>query len=383
MNPSPIPGSQEAVAAAAQVPLPESRSRSPSPSTIRGMMAMLATLIARTSAIETTIAAQQSAASATSAPQPAPALPPPSATPPFAEPIDYNIYGLHRFPPGTPIPPLDKLDGEAPSKVLAWLHTAHAWLNFCSPFPISSPACVNYIGTFFLVGRAAQWWQACCAAAAGTPLAFSGGFTCFSSFHGAMVRALGIPFPQDQARKDLDAVKQTSTVSAYASKFQSIVAHLPVGESANHLYAFIRGLKPELQAFLAGKINNMTDTWHTAHTLASTFETSPLYRPSPAAPRPPPRPSSPSPRLFAVSSSSAPPRRGRSPTPRPSNNASSPTRPKLLPLTDEERAYLIANNGCFRCRQLGHISDACTTFTSNRSAGASRGASPSGTAPKN
>lgn len=395
MNPPPAPGSQEHVDAAARVPLPPSpasRSRSPSP-TLRGIMTMLSTLIIRTSVLETTIAAQQSAAptSATAEPasKPEPASQPeptsnpelPSSTPPSAtaEPV-----GLHRFPPGTPIPPLAPLDGETPSKVLAWLHTAQAWLNFCSPFPTSTPACVNYIGTFFLTGRAALWWQACCAAAINTPLALSGGFSSFAAFHTAMVHALGVPFPQDQARKDLDAIKQTSTLSAYAAKFQSIVAHLPASESANHLYAFIRGLKPELQAFLSGKINNNTDDWHKAHTLASTFESTPLYRPSTTPSRPSPRPPSPATRLSVISSfpSSTSPRRGRSPTPRPSNTSAF-TRPKLLPLTDDERAELIAKGGCFRCRQIGHMQADCKVFPSNRPAGPSRGASPSGTAPKN
>ena len=41
------------------------------------------------------------------------------------------------------------------------------------------------------------------------------------------------------------------------------------------------------------------------------------------------------------------------------NSTSRP--PKLTP---EERAYLIANNGCFRCRKIGHISPQCRTFPS-------------------
>ncbi|KAF9079268.1 hypothetical protein BGX23_004548 [Mortierella sp. AD031] len=38
-----------------------------------------------------------------------------------------------------------------------------------------------------------------------------------------------------------------------------------------------------------------------------------------------------------------------------------PRPPKLTP---EERAYLIANKGCFRYRKLGHISSECRTFPS-------------------
>ncbi|KAF9176174.1 hypothetical protein BGZ51_001468, partial [Haplosporangium sp. Z 767] len=35
--------------------------------------------------------------------------------------------------------------------------------------------------------------------------------------------------------------------------------------------------------------------------------------------------------------------------------------PKLTP---EERAYLMANNGCFRCRKIGHMAKQCRTFSS-------------------
>ncbi|KAG0246041.1 hypothetical protein BG011_002586, partial [Mortierella polycephala] len=39
-----------------------------------------------------------------------------------------------------------------------------------------------------------------------------------------------------------------------------------------------------------------------------------------------------------------------------------PLPPKL---TAEEKAYLIANKGCFRCRKLGHIANVCRTFPSH------------------
>ncbi|KAG0348637.1 hypothetical protein BGZ54_004562, partial [Gamsiella multidivaricata] len=43
------------------------------------------------------------------------------------------------------------------------------------------------------------------------------------------------------------------------------------------------------------------------------------------------------------------------------NNTSRP--PKLTP---EEKAYLIANKGCFRCRKLGHMANQCRTFPSQQ-----------------
>ena len=43
------------------------------------------------------------------------------------------------------------------------------------------------------------------------------------------------------------------------------------------------------------------------------------------------------------------------------NNNGAVRPPKLTP---EERTYLVANNGCFRCRKTGHISNQCRTFPS-------------------
>jgi hypothetical protein len=155
----------------------------------------------------------------------------------------------------------------------------------------------------------------------------------------------------------------------------------------NLRYAFLRGLKPDIQAHLDGRINMTTGSWHDAHSIALVFESSPMYRPSTSTSaatfsssrRPPPdRRTSTSPaRLAAISTPSRP--RGRSPTPRPPPSST----PKLAPLTEEERKYLIDNNGCFRCRELGHRSFECTTFTNARTPGPSRGASPLRSALKN
>ncbi|KAG0249014.1 hypothetical protein BGZ95_007732, partial [Linnemannia exigua] len=44
---------------------------------------------------------------------------------------------------------------------------------------------------------------------------------------------------------------------------------------------------------------------------------------------------------------------------RGNNNTSRP--PKL---TAEEKAHLVANRGCFRCRKIGHMASQCRTFPS-------------------
>jgi len=341
-------------------------------------MKILTTLLASHAAIQTRLDTLTNGSAVCS---PGASIPPPP--PPFPPliietpilPADNRRFTL---PPGTPLPPLETFTGEDTSMTSAWLGTVEAWLMLSD---LSTSLWVQHIGTFYLKGRAKLWWQGCRDAAtyANNPLASSGGFSSFASFRTALITALGNPFPQAKARRDLDVVRQTASVSAYASNFQSIVSLLPPTESANHLYAFMRGLKPEIQLQLTSMINMDTDTWHRAYTLASTIESSPLYRPN-AAPAPAPRRPTPT-RLSAASDVPSSPRRGRSPTPHPSTNANPP--PKLDPITDEERARLIRLGGCFRCRQLGHISTACPIFTNPRTPGPSRGASPSRPAPKN
>jgi hypothetical protein len=311
-----------------------------------------------------------------------PPLPPPPSPPNTPPPLPFCL------PPGVPAPPLAIFDGKTPSDAFAWLATAETWLSvvFGVAFLATPLDGLTYLATFYLGSGAAQWWQSCLASSTSSPYAKSGGFSSFSSFRDAFTIALGIPNPQDKARRDLDTIKQTSTVSAYAAKFQSIAAHLPSSEVGNLRYAFLRGLKPEIQAHLDGKINTATGSWHEAHSIALAFESSPMYRPSTPSssfrrpPPPPARRTSDSPaRLAAIATPNR--TRGRSPTPRPPTTSSPPT--KLAPLTDEDRKYLIENGGCFRCRELGHRSFECTTFTNSRTPGPSRGASPLRSALKN
>jgi hypothetical protein len=85
--------------------------------------------------------------------------------------------------------------------------------------------------------------------------------------------------------------------------------------------------------------------------------------------------------------------RGRSPTPRdttssrprpstPARRSPSPTpsssTPRLAPLTDAERDYLRANNGCFRCRKINanHLSQNCPGNSLNTAAPRGRSSSP-------
>jgi hypothetical protein len=54
----------------------------------------------------------------------------------------------------------------------------------------------------------------------------------------------------------------------------------------------------------------------------------------------------------------------RSTTQSTSTTTTTGTRPRLGKLTDGERDYLKKNNGCFKCRQIGHISPECPIFPS-------------------
>ncbi|KAF9992055.1 hypothetical protein BGZ65_012754, partial [Modicella reniformis] len=46
------------------------------------------------------------------------------------------------------------------------------------------------------------------------------------------------------------------------------------------------------------------------------------------------------------------------------NNKRNHGAPRPSKMTPEEKTYLMANNGCFRCRKLGHMSSQCRTFPS-------------------
>ncbi|GJJ78501.1 hypothetical protein EMPS_10860 [Entomortierella parvispora] len=47
---------------------------------------------------------------------------------------------------------------------------------------------------------------------------------------------------------------------------------------------------------------------------------------------------------------------------RPTNGTNNPSRDRPAPLTAADREYLVRNGGCFRCRELGHISPNCPKY---------------------
>ncbi|KAF9117648.1 hypothetical protein BG015_006899 [Linnemannia schmuckeri] len=48
------------------------------------------------------------------------------------------------------------------------------------------------------------------------------------------------------------------------------------------------------------------------------------------------------------------------------NNGNTNNAPRPPKLTPEDKAYLIAKKGCFRCRKIGHMASQCRTFPSTQ-----------------
>lgn len=359
-------------------------------------MVMLQPMFAAMSVIQSTVqaaaaATTQAAAAAAAAthPQPPPTYPTsafPTATPQPTRP-DWP------FPPAVKIPHPPFYDGRSKKACRPWLNTVRTWMQV-TRMDLDSIDCVRLASTF-LTDAAQDWFQSRMLITAQEEYAdtTAAGYANFDEFAFDLERALGDPYPELKARKDLHRLTQRTSVMEYASQFQRIVAHIPTTDPAHLLWKFLDGLKPDLQKLLLGKTEGM-QKWQDVRDLAHRFDSLvmdsrhkayPDRRPaypvnttrdnrrddpmdlsaahvpsrSPSVHRRPPTPG---------------PNRGRSPAPSSSNT----DRPRLAKLTPEERDRCIAEGRCLRCRKLGHFASTCPLNPDN-----ARGRSPNPRVPKN
>ena len=332
-----------------------------------------------TAAINTATAAAATSATFTSPTNDATAPLPP----PLPQPSSSSSSSAHLPRPEKP----DKFDGsrKANANLDAWLHAMRTYLKN-SGLDLNSALAVEYAAGF-LTGNALSWFNS---ERLRNPdsLPDSAGFSSFSSFSDALRRSLGVLDPELKAREDLKAIRQESSVDDYASRFQRIISHLPNYEPAAATYYFFDGLKPKIKERLITQVDLKNDSWLQIRDKAASLDNI-LWKSTSSTSSTARHHSGPTPMDTSINNVTS--SRGRSSAPRnttssrprsptPAHRSSSPAPSRLAPLTDADRAYLRANNGCFRCRKINvdHISKNCPGTTST--AAASRGRSPS---PKN
>ena len=163
---------------------------------------------------------------------------------------------------------------------------------------------------------------------------------------------------ENDAADHIESIKQGKmSVSEYSTEFKMHLSELGTGTDPRWVKRhFLRGLRPKLHIALAPHIADVNDLnrlitmaqdTHDALALAGAYDqfTSRTISSS-------------------LSGGSQPRTSGSNTTMRSSTPAASTSGTSRKPITDSERAYLRANNGCFWCRKInaGHMSNSCPEF---------------------
>ena len=171
-------------------------------------------------------------------------------------------------------------------------------------------------------------------------------------FSGFLISAYGMDNPKDLARDTLDALTVAScgTIQKYFNHFRKEMAVLGNDRSPHdYVYRFLKGLPRSLQTSCKILFGNQPEAPVDDYmAFAAKFGKSDVD----TAVR--------SDKIVATG------KRRRAPD---GDDGRGGTQAKLQPLTDEERARCIAEGRCFRCRKVGHHSDACPTSWKSRGGG--------------
>ena len=245
-------------------------------------------------------------------------------------------------------------------KVTNWLAEVEQFCRFYNVNRHNGDA-VN-IAAMFMNGEAAVWWRMYKQT---HPRRYPQSWV---DFEALLILHFAPKNTEDTIREKLFMLTQKGSVLQYAAEFRRLLTLHPPMPMSDQLDRFKRGLKDRIRLeLMVRRPRDLDEAEEIAMYLDSVYgkqqqgglPNPPKPTPSPGAPNPP-RPSNPGGRgqgsqfgQTGRGNGNAP--RGQQP-PAPQGNAG-PRR-----LTDAEREYLRANNGCYRCRQLGHHTNQCPMY---------------------
>jgi hypothetical protein len=180
----------------------------------------------------------------------------------------------------------------------------------------------------------------------------------YNAFKAAFRAAFAPVNTASNARTALDALRQTGSVQGYNAAFRALLLDVPDMGAADALHRYVTGLKDHIQRQV--QIHNpatLDDAMATADRIDS-------VRPAPSAPPRhnrghqrrvffPPAPAAQAPVPMDLGVMRAANGRFRA------AGSAPPPQQQRTRLTPEERAHLLANNGCVYCRRLGHNVNQC------------------------
>ena len=262
-----------------------------------------------------------------------------------------NLAAQNPRTPHVRIPQPQRFQGNRDGpKVLEWAHQATTYLRAAGMDQGENG--VWHISNFF-EGDAAVWWRLQCDK-------FEKGLaiapTTWTQLKEQLVQQFQIFNHITDIRDQYSALRQTTSVSAYITKFRSIVVELPNEPEDHQVYQFLKGLKPEIQA--------RTRT-HKPRTLAEAMDIADeadraqyhAYRGRE--------------HRQANHNHSRPAATG--PTPMMIGTATSVPAPVTAVLAPHELQQLRQENRCFECRKHGHLAKDCPKRKKRRGAATRKG----------
>lgn len=290
-----------------------------------------------------------------------PSLAVPSRDPPSGGPSSSDPFVLHRRT-RTPSPPrtdhLSARDYRPPNpgtfigvrdlgKVRNWLAEMEMYVEAYHMNKYLGEA-VNTAAMSF-TGEAATWWR--------TVRMEGRNPRTWEAFDQLMMQRWVPPDALDQIQEKFHSLIQKGTVSNYTAEFRRLVLLHPPLSPSQILFQYKQGLKQDIRLHVAMKGPRSLDAAEEAALLAESI----LRRTSQPTTPNPPRPGN----LGATGNRNTPQlgQAGRvngNGSPRNSATLGNGNRPQKL--TPEEKRYLVENNGCFRCRQLGHHTNQCPSY---------------------